>query len=69
MTTDKNKTNENYNDMCNNVVLDKKLTNDNDDVENNENNIENSNVTEKVVSESDALKICLLYTSIRMFLF
>ena len=55
MNTNKSNTNENYNDMCNNVVLDKKLTNDND-VEN-ENNMENSNVIKKVVSESDTLKI------------
>ena len=57
LNPNKNNTNENYNDMCNNVVLDKKLTNDDDDVENDKNNIENGNVFEEVVSESDALKI------------
>ena len=54
---DSSNTNENYNDMCNNVVLDKELINDDNDAENNENNIENSNVFEKMVSESDTLKI------------
>ena len=49
MSTDKSKTNENYNDMCQNVILDKQLTNDDDDVENNE----NSDVIENVVSESN----------------
>ena len=48
----------NTNENCNgNVVLDKELTNDDDDVGNNENNIENSNVIENVVYESDTLKI------------
>ena len=57
MNTNKSKTNENYDDMCKNVVLDKELTNDDDDVENNKNNIENGNVFEKIVSESDTVKI------------
>ena len=53
-------TNENYNEMCKNVVPDKELINNNDDVENNENN----NVIENVVSESDKESTdCLLYTS------
>ena len=43
--------------MCKNVVLDKELTNDNNDVENDKNNIENGNEIEKVVSENDTLKI------------
>ena len=75
MNPNKNNTNENYNDMCKNVVLDEELTN--------ENNIESSNVFEKVVTESEMLKVnnestegnneilmcvyesesCLLYTS------
>ena len=49
----KSNTNENCNDMRKNVVLDEELTNDDDDFENNENSIENSNVIENVVSESD----------------
>ena len=50
MNTNKSNTNENYNDVCKNVVLDKELTNDDDD-------IENGNIIEKVLSESDMLKI------------
>ena len=57
MNPNKNKTYENYNDMCQNVILDKELTNGDDDVENNENSIENSNVFEELVSESDTVKI------------
>ena len=57
MTTNKSNTNENYNDMCKNVALDKELTDDNDDVKNDKNNIENGNIFKKVVSESDTLKI------------
>ena len=38
-------------------VLDKELTNDNDDVYNDKNNIENRNVIKKVASESDTVKI------------
>ena len=50
INTGKSKTSENYNDMYKNVVLENKVTNDNND-------IENGNVIEKVVSESDTLKI------------
>ena len=48
----------NTNESCNgNVVLDKELTNNNDNVENNECNTENSSVFEELVSESDTVKI------------
>ena len=57
MSTDKSKINKNCNDMCQSVILDKELINDNDDVENNECNIENSNVFKELVSESDTVKI------------
>ena len=57
MSTEKNKTNENCSVKCKNMIPEKELINDNDDVENKENNIENSNVFEEVVAESDMLKI------------
>ena len=47
MSTEKNKTNENCNDKCENAIPDKELINKNDVVENNENN-----VIENVISES-----------------
>ena len=74
--TGKSKTRENYN-MYKSVVLENKITND-------KNDSENGNVIEKVVSESDTLKIdseivserervigcngCLLYTSSILFM-
>ena len=54
MKTEKNKTNENCNDKCENMIPEKELINDNNNVENHENN---SNVFEELVSETDTVKI------------
>ena len=58
MSINKSKTNENCNDKCKNMLPEKELIKDNNNVENNENNnIEYSNVFEELVSETDTVKI------------
>ena len=49
MNPKKNKTNENCSDKCKNMIPDKELTNNNNNVEHNECNIENNNVFKELV--------------------